>query len=47
MTLSQNWRDLKEAYQILQSDKDALVLSANIIEGEKKDLERRVLELEN
>ena len=38
---------LKEAYQILQSDKDALVLSANITEGEKKNLERKVLELEN
>ena len=37
---------LKEAYQILQLDKDALVLSANITEGEKKDLERKVLELE-
>ena len=29
---------LREACQILQSDKDALVLSVNIIEGEKKDL---------
>ena len=37
---------LKEAYQILQSDKDALVLSANITEGEKSDLEGKVLELE-
>ena len=36
---------LKEAYQILQSDKDALVLSANITEGEKRDLEGKVLEL--
>ena len=30
----------------MQSDKDALVLSANITEAEKKDLERKVLELE-
>ena len=29
----------KEACQILQSDKDALVLSISIIEGKKKDLE--------
>ena len=32
----------KEACQILQSDKDALILSINIIEGEKKDLEKQV-----
>ena len=31
---------LREACQILQYDKDALVLSINIIEGEKKDLEK-------
>ena len=37
---------LKEAYQILQSDKDALILLANITEGEKRDLEGKVLELE-
>ena len=37
---------LKGAYQILQSDKDALVLSVNIIEGEKRDPKRKVLELE-
>ena len=30
----------------MQSDKYALVLSANIIEGEKKDLERRVIDIE-
>ena len=30
---------LKEAYKILESDKDALVLSATITEREKKDLE--------
>ena len=35
----------KEACQTLQSDKDALVLSVNIIEGEKKDLEKQVVEL--
>ena len=36
---------LKEAYQILQSDKDALMLSATITEGEKKDLEDKVEDL--
>ena len=36
----------REACQILQSDKDALVLSVNIIEGEKKDLEKKVVEVE-
>ena len=30
--------------QNLQSDKDALVLSVNIIEEEKKDLEKQVME---
>ena len=30
----------KEECQILQSDKDPLVLSVNIIEGEKKDVEK-------
>ena len=30
----------KEEFQTLQSDKDSLVLSLNIIEGEKKDLEK-------
>ena len=34
----------KEECQTLQSDKDALVLSANIIEGEKKDLEKQIIE---
>ena len=38
---------LKEAYEILESDKDALVLSATITEREKKDLEQKVSELEN
>ena len=36
----------REACQILQLDKDALVLSVNIIEGEKRDLEKRVVEVE-
>ena len=31
---------LREACQILQSDKDSLALSINIIEGETKDLEK-------
>ena len=30
----------------MQSDKDALVLSVNIIEGEKRDLEKKVAEVE-
>ena len=34
----------KEACKTFQSDKDALVLSVNIIEGEKKDLEKQVVE---
>ena len=37
---------LREACQMLQSDKDALVLSVNIIEGEKKDLKKQVAEVE-
>ena len=36
----------REACHILQSDKDALVLSVNIIEGEKRDLEKRAAEVE-
>ena len=36
----------KEACQTLQSDRDALVLSISIIEGEKKDLEKQVVEAE-
>ena len=36
----------KEAWKILQSDKDALVLPVNITEGEKRDLEKKVSELE-
>ena len=31
---------LREACQILQFDMDSLVLLVNIIEGEKKDLEK-------
>ena len=34
----------KEEFQALQSNKDALVLSMNIIEGEKKYLENRIIE---
>ena len=37
---------LREACQISESDKDSLVLSINIIEGEKKDIEKHVSELE-
>ena len=36
----------REACQSLQSDKDFLVLSIIIIEGEKKDLEKEVVEAE-
>ena len=36
----------REACQILQFDKDALVLLINIIEGEKKDLKKQVAEAE-
>ena len=36
----------KEACQILQFDKDPLILSVNIMEGEKKDLEKQVEEAE-
>ena len=34
----------REACQILQSEKEVLVLSVNIIEGEKKDLEKNIVE---
>ena len=37
---------LKKAYQALESDKDTLVLSVTITDGEKKDLESKILELE-
>ena len=30
----------------MQSDKDALVLSVNIVEGEKRDLEKSIAEVE-
>ena len=36
----------KEACQTLQSDKDSLILSISIMEGEKKDLEKQVVEVE-
>ena len=36
---------LKEAYQILHVEKDALVLFATITEGEKKDMEDKVEDL--
>ena len=38
---------LNEAYQILHVEKYALVLSATITEGEKKDLEDKVEYLKN
>ena len=37
---------LQEAYQVLESEKEALVLSNTIIDGEKKDLEDKVSDLE-
>ena len=37
---------LKEAYQVLESDKDALTLSVAITGGEKRYLEIKFLELE-
>ena len=36
---------LKEAYQILKSDKDSLILSATITEGEKNVLEDKVVDI--
>ena len=36
----------RETCQFLQSEKDALVLLVNIIEGEKRDLEKQVAEIE-
>ena len=35
----------KEACQTLQFNKDALVLSMNIIKGEKKDLQKKIVEV--
>ena len=37
---------LQEAYQALELKKEALVLSNTIIDGEKKDIEDNILELE-
>ena len=37
---------LKEPYQVLESDKDALILSNAITEGEKRYLERNIVKLE-
>ena len=37
---------LQEAYKVLESEKEALVLSNTITEGENKDLESKILELE-
>ena len=37
---------VKEAYQVFESDKDALTMSVAITEGEKRDLESKVSELE-
>ena len=37
---------LQEAYQVLESEKEALVLSNTISEGENKDLENKTYELE-
>ena len=37
---------LQEAYKVLESEKEALVLSNTINEGEKKDFENNILELE-
>ena len=36
---------LQEAYQVLESENDAFVLSNTITEGEKKDLEINISEL--
>ena len=43
-TLSK-FKRLQEAYQILESENEALVLSNTIIYGENKDLENKILEL--
>ena len=44
-TLS-NLERLQEAYQILEAERDALVLSNTIISGEKKDLEGKISGME-
>ena len=36
---------LKDAYKILQSHKDVLILSSTITDGEKKDLEDKVADI--
>ena len=36
---------LQEAYQVLESENEDLVLSNTIAEGEKKDFENKILEL--
>ena len=40
------FKNLQKAYKYLESEKDALVLSVTITEGEKKDIESNILELE-
>ena len=44
-TLSE-FEKLRESYHILEADKEALTLSVANIEGEKINLESKVLELE-
>ena len=44
--LSHNSRDSKRPNQILESEKDALVLSNTVAEGEKKDFENNISKLE-
>ena len=40
------FQKLQKAYQYLESEKDALMVSVTITEGENKDLESKILELE-
>ena len=40
------FESLKKGYQVLESDKDALILSVAITKGENRDLERNISELE-
>ena len=40
------FENLQKDYQHLESEKDAMVLSVTISEGEKKDFERKISELE-
>ena len=44
-TLSQFER-FQKAYQVLESEKDSLVLSNNIAEGEKNDFRNQISQLE-